>query len=47
MDKKHYTHIESNNMSTTSINQFIEAARQHLFGLFPLDNQPKNASKPG
>jgi hypothetical protein len=46
MDKKHYAQNESNDMSATSINQFIEVARQHLFGLFPLANQPASTSKP-
>jgi len=46
MDKKHHPNFESSDMSTTNINLFIEVARQHLFGLFPLDTQPTNASKP-
>ncbi|MGV0975992.1 MAG: hypothetical protein ACOYBO_08695 [Azonexus sp.] len=45
MNKQQYTHSESNDMSEMNINRFIEAARQHLFGLFPVDAIPTSASK--
>jgi hypothetical protein len=44
MNKQQYTHSESNDMSEMNINRFIEAARQHLFGLFPVDAIPTSAS---
>ena len=37
MDQQQCAHSESNDMSEININRFIEAARQYLFGLFPVD----------
>ena len=38
MDHQQRTHSESNDMSEINISRFIEAARQYLFGLFPVDD---------
>ena len=45
MDHQQRTHSESNDMSEININRFIEAARQYLFGLFPVDAIRTSASK--
>jgi len=45
MDKLQYTHSESDDMSEFNINRFIEAARQYLFGLFPVDAIRTSACK--
>jgi len=45
MDQEQCAHSESNDMSEININRFIEAARQYLFGLFPVDAVRNSASK--
>ena len=45
MDKLQYAPSESDDMSEININRFIEAARQYLFGLFPVDAIQTSASK--
>jgi hypothetical protein len=45
MDHQQRTHSESNDMSEINIKQFIETARQYLFGLFPVDIIRTSASK--
>lgn len=45
MDEQRKIHSNSNEMSEININRFIEAARQHLFGLFPGDTVQACASK--
>ena len=45
MDKLQYAPSESDDMSEININRFIEAARQYLFGLFPVDAIRTSASK--
>ena len=47
MDQQQYTHNESDDMSEININRFIEAARQYLFGLFPVDATQTSACKVG
>ena len=45
MDKLQYAPSESDDMSEININRFIEAARQYLFGLFPVDATQTSACK--
>jgi hypothetical protein len=45
MDKQQCRCSESNDMCEISINRFIEAARQYLFGLTPVDAIRTSASK--
>lgn len=49
MDQEPYPNEESNKMSETNINRFIEAARQYLLGLSvddaPLATAPAGANK--
>jgi len=45
MDNQQCRYSESNDMSEININRFNEAARQHMFGLFPVDAIPTSASK--
>ncbi|HEX5674553.1 MAG TPA: hypothetical protein VFX83_04220 [Azonexus sp.] len=45
MDKLQYAPSESDDMSEININRFIEAARQYLFGLFPVATIRTSASK--
>jgi hypothetical protein len=45
MDQQQCAHSESNDMSEININRFIEAARQYLLGLFPVDAIRTSTSK--
>ena len=45
MNKLQYAPSESDDMTEININRFIEAARQYLFGLFPVATIRTSASK--
>ena len=45
MDNQQCRYSESDDMSEININRFIEAARQYLFGLFPVATIRTSASK--
>lgn len=44
MNKLQHKYSESDVMSEINITRFIEAARQYLFGLFPVDAVRTSAS---